>query len=45
MGKRVVSGGLLAFLAACGGSVDTARTDEPLPTRVPADEQRISGSR
>lgn len=41
MGKRVVSGGLLAFLAACGGSVDTARTDEPLPTRVPADEQGI----
>ena len=30
MGKRVVFGGLLAFLAACGGSVDTTAAGDPV---------------
>jgi hypothetical protein len=31
MGKRVVFGGLIAVLAACGGSVDTTATTDPVP--------------
>ncbi len=43
MGKRIVFGGLLAFLAACGGSVeDPAPVTTPLPTfNPPPGEQGI----
>ena len=44
MGKRIVFGGLLAFLAACGGSVeDPAPVSTPLPAAPspPAAEQGI----
>lgn len=41
MGKRVVFGGLLAFLGACGGSVDTTGTSDPLAAPPRPAEQGI----
>jgi hypothetical protein len=41
MGKRIVLGGLLAVLAACGGSVDPGSTGDPAPPLAPSGEQGI----
>jgi hypothetical protein len=41
MGKRIVFGGLLAFLAACGGGVDTTGTTDPGPAPQRPAEQGI----
>lgn len=42
MGKRIVFGGMLAFLGACGGHIDgDGVTTEPLPTTPPEGEQGL----
>ena len=38
MGKRVVVGGLFAFLAACGGGVEPAGTSDPVAVSPPAEQ-------